>query len=140
MERIKETDRLQNAIRNRPVTGTRNFGGVEYEAHEFTNAQSGDAPAGGVYIYRPPEDSDIPFHWVNCNGWARMEEGRSVFCSVSVRNDNVVAKLVFIGSKERGTAFVDHFTGFAQDIEKVLEEANVTDRLDEMEKFLDIVE
>lgn len=69
-----------------------------------------------------------------------MEEGRHLNCSVYVRNDNVVADLLFIGSKERGTAFVDHFAGFAQDIEKVLAVANVTDRLDEMEKFLKIVE
>ncbi|UWQ14039.1 hypothetical protein K3556_14135 [Aliiroseovarius sp. M344] len=140
MERVDGTDRLKNAIRNKPITGIRLFGGVEYEAHEFTNAHSGDKPAGGVYIYRPTEDSDIPFHWVNCKGWAHMEEGRSLNCSVYIRNDNIVAKLLFIGSKERGTAFVDHFPGFAQDIEKVLAVANVTDRLDEMEAFLDIVE
>ena len=97
-------------------------------------------PAGGVYIYRPSENDDIPFHWVSCSGWELVKEGRSLSCYVYLRNDDIVASLRFAGNKERGTALVDHFAAFAKDIERVIEAADVTDRLDEMKTFLDIVE
>lgn len=140
MERVDGSDRLKSAFPLNPIEGTRIFGGVPYESHEYVNKKSGDMPAGGVYIYRPSENDDIPFHWVSCSGWELVKEGRSLSCYVYLRNDDIVASLRFAGNKERGTAFVDHFAAFAKDIERVIEAADVTDRLDEMKTFLDIVE
>ncbi len=138
-ERVDGIDHLNSAFPLNPIEGTRVFGGVPYESHEYVNKKSGDMPAGGVYIYRPSENDDIPFHWVRCSGWERAK-GRALFCTVYIQNDDIVASLTFISGEVHGTAFVDHFAAFAKDIERVIEAADVADRLDEMKTFLDVVE
>ena len=47
---------------------------------------------------------------------------------------------MFIGFDNRGFNFIEHFPGFAQDIARILEVADVTEELDELKKFVDIVD
>lgn len=121
-------------------TGDRYFGGVRYENYEPDITAPNGKIHAGTYIYRGEgAGDDIPPHWVTCAGWAYLDEGRWLNCRVWVSKGNVTANLLFIGSKERGTGFLDHFADFARDIVRVLEVANVTDELDGL-TGLDIAE
>ncbi|MCK0103093.1 hypothetical protein [Pseudohalocynthiibacter sp. F2068] len=126
-----------------PHVGTRTFGDAVYQAYESEIRGSNGRPGGAVYIYFPgdnPNFPNVPKHLVTCGGESRIDEGWSFSCNVALRKDGVVASLLFIGSNERGFAYMDHFHEFAQDIVRVLEVANVTDEIDQLSGFLDIVD
>lgn len=141
VENVEGIDRREAHKRSLANNGTRVFGDVSYQSYESKPMGTSGKPHRGTYVYIAQEGTDgIPTHWVTCAGWARIEEGRSLICHVFLTKGDVTASLLFIGSKKRGFAFVDHFSEFAQDIERVLDVANVTSDLSEMATFLDIVE
>ena len=121
--------------------GYHQIGAVEYEKYVASSLAPNGLNNVTDYVFRGDANlPDIPPHWVLCAGWAGIDEGRSLNCSVWVNVDDITARLWFIGSNERGFEFLDHFPSFAQDIVRVLDVANVTNELDEMTKFLDVIE
>jgi hypothetical protein len=141
VENVEGIDRKANALRLTPRKGVRVFGGVAYQSHESEFIGANGKPNAGTYVYEPQSEEDpIPPHWITCVGWGRVDDVRTLTCNVWVDDGSVVGSLLFIGSKMRGFEFVDHFPLFAQDIARILAVANVTDRLDELEGLVDIVD
>lgn len=140
VERVNGIDRQANAIRRLAKKRPKSVGHHRYEVYESKLLPISGKPSWRVFVLQSEEHSDVPDHWVKCTGWNRVEQGGSLSCDVHVLKGDVYGSLLFIGSHERGLNFLNHFAGFAQDIERVLTYANVTDRMDEMQTFLDIVE
>lgn len=122
-------------------TGTRDFGGVTYRSHESQAMGPNGKRNAGTYIFTPAADDPrgIPEHWVRCNGWGRIRS-TTLTCMVYVDVGAVYGSLLFIGSDRRGYGFIDHFPGFARDIVRVLDVADVTDELDALRGTIDIVD
>lgn len=140
-ENIEGLDRMARATNLKPRRGTRVFGGVEYRSFESETLGPNGKPNAGTYIYHSKgPDDEVPTHWVSCNGWGHYNELHSLFCHVHVSKGDVTANLMLIGNKDRGYAFVDHFAKFAQDIERTLDVANVTEKIEEMTRFLEVIE
>ncbi|UWQ91808.1 hypothetical protein K3727_03090 [Rhodobacteraceae bacterium M382] len=140
-ENVDGIDRMANQMKPKIATGTRFFGGLEYQSHESKVIGPNGKRSSGIYIFFPKEGDQrgIPEHWVNCAGWGRIRSD-TLTCHVQVNVGAVVGTLLFIGSDQRGFDFVEHFPAFAQDIVRVLEVADVTDELDDLEGEIDIVE
>ncbi|WP_204115424.1 hypothetical protein [Shimia biformata] len=120
MERTEGIDRLANAIRNLPKKDRRTIGFAQYDVYESKPLAPSGKPHRSTFVFAAEGSASVPRHWVNCYGWNRLEEGRSLNCTVYVQQGDVYGSLLFIGSHKRGLKFLDHFAGFAQDIERVL--------------------
>ena len=133
--------RMEASIGGRTDTGTRTFGGVTYRSFESEARGPNGRRNAGTYIFVPdPADvAGIPEHWVTCDGWGRIRSD-TLTCSVWVDRGDVVGSLLFIGSDDRGFAFIDHLPWFAQDIVRVLDIADVTDDLADFEGRIEIVD
>ena len=140
MEKVEGIDRLSNQLRSLTENGTRRIGQAQYRVYQSKSLEPSGKPARSVSVFMPEGDSAIPQHWTSCWGWSQIEQGGWLNCSVYVQSGEVYGKLLFIGSKERGFAFLNHFPEFAKDIERVLKVANVTDKFHEVSKYLDIVD
>ncbi|HCP81619.1 MAG TPA: hypothetical protein DIT67_08510 [Octadecabacter sp.] len=140
-ENVDGIDRMANHLNLKIATGTRVFGGVDYQSHESRAVGPNGKRNTGTYIFVPEagDPRGIPEHWVTCAGWGRIRSD-TLTCHVRVNVGAVVGTLLFIGSDRRGFGFTEHFPGFAQDIVRVLDVADVTDELDELEGLVDIVD
>ena len=143
-ERFTADRRREAWTRNHKYTGTRRFGLLVYEAYERRENDTDDLPTMALYIYNAPDRPGWnvwPSHWVVCVGEAHVPGGGTESCKVVVHHtDHLSASLLFITSNRRSPMPRDHFPFFAQEIVKVLDVADVTDRLEAFEGVLDIVD
>lgn len=118
------------------------FGPTTYETYARWHPEKPDKIAATLSVYWPDATSDVPFHWVACNGWASFEEeGGDVFCNLIIQNNDVYVGIQYnIENTPIGREFLDHFTDFATDMAKVLDALDVTDRAEELSNMIDFVD
>ncbi len=143
-DRFPILGRVAAVLRGNKSSGTRTFGETTYQAYESEIHGPNGFPGGAVYLYDPllnDQGMSIPMHYESCAGEAWLESKNSLLqCHVYVWNDGIMASLNFIGGRGRSMEFTNRFANFAVEIVKVLETADVTDEIEELRLFLDVVE
>jgi len=131
-------------IHGRISTRTRQFGEATYQWFESEIRGPTDIAGSSDYFYSSELNggrTDIPDHYVTCAGEGWLESKNSLLqCRVWVWDDGIMASLLFIGGRGRSMEFANYFANFAEEIVKVLDAADVTDEIEELKLFLDVVE
>lgn len=111
------------------------FGGVEYQSFVGGVIGSNGRPSYGVYI-----SDEIPMHWVVCYGENDVHADGSMSCTVFVDRGPYFASIRLSGLFDQHLVFVNHFADYAADIARIMDAADVTERLDQFVGKIDIIE
>ncbi len=140
IENIEGIDRLASKLWYLPISDQYTFGGVTYRSFGSETLGPNGRSNRIVFVYDSPENDLVPSHYVRCFGWGHVGYEERLNCNVEVDVGAVVGSKLFLGAFEMEQTFRDLFPSVAHYISLILELADVTDSLDQINEYTDIVE